>query len=482
MSKVIVIGGGISGLAVAALLGKQGFKVTLLEKNSQIGGLARIYKEKGFTFDMGPSWYLMPEVYEKFFSIFNHKSADFYRIKRLDPSYRVFFEDSKSIDISTKIQKNIKTFNRLEENGGEKLKKYLIEIEKYYAIALKDFIYQEPKHRSLFRFLRIFKIYQSFKYLVSQHFKNIYLQKLLLFPSLFLGNYPKNTPAFYSVLNYADLKQGVWYPENGMNSIVLALHKLCQKYKVKIKLNDPVKKLEIKNNQIKSVLTSKNKYQSDIVINSADLAYFETKLIPQNLQTYPKKYWNKKTIAPSGFLIYLGLNKKIKKLTHHNLYFVEDWDNNFSDIFQNRIWSENPSFYISCPSKTNINTAPKNCENLFIFVPIAIGLKNLDREKYTDKIIDKLEEITADKIRDSIIVKEIYDGENFMIDYNSYMGTSLGLSHTLFQSGPFRPAHKSKKIKNLYYCGQYTTPGVGVPMVLMSAVQTSDLIQNEWVI
>lgn len=452
--KVVVIGGGISGLAISALLGQKGFEVTLLEKNSQIGGKARVFKQKGFTFDMGPSWYLMPEVYEYYFSQFDQKPNDYYSLQKLNPSYRVFTSNLQ-IDISSNLSQNLKTFNKFEKSGGMKLKKYLIELESYYKVALLDFIYKEPNHKIYYKALKITRLFQNFERYLSQKFQSNIAKTLLSFHPNFLGNTPKNLPAFYAILNYTDLAKGVWYPENGMTSLVDTLLKLCQKYTVNIKLNEPVIKITTRNQKILSVKTQNKTYTAHIFINSTDLAYFETKLIPENLKSYSESYWHKKTFGPKLKIYFLGLNRKITKVLHHNLILEDD-----------------VSFYLCCPTKTNHDLSPPDSEILQILCPANLSFK---------KILNKIEKITSKRIADSIIFKKIYTPKDFETDYNSYQGSALGLNHTFFQSGPFRPGHKSKKINNLYYCGQYTSPGIGVPMVLMSAVQTVDLIQKEWI-
>lgn len=486
--SVIIIGAGFAGLSAAALLSNSGYKVTILEKNNSIGGRAQVMKKKGFIFDMGPSWYLMPDVFEKFFNSLNYKSSDLLKLIRLDPSYRIFTDTQEKIDISPSLKKNIELFESLEKGAGIEFKKYLLVAKRYYDLSIKYFLYKE--YKSIKDFLvkeminegKGLKIFDSMDKYVGRFFKSDKIKKILLYSLVFLGGSPKNTPSLYTLMSHVDFNLGVWYPDGGMGKVIEAIKNIAVSKKTRIKLNTEVIKLTVKDNKISEVKTTKGIYHADIIISAADLPFTETKLLDEKYQTYPKEYWQKKTIAPSTFLIYLGLKKKLKNITHHNLILDQDWTKHFESIFKNPDWPDKPSYYVCAPSVTDSSVAPKGKENLFILVPIAAGLKDskTQKEKYFQKIIADLERVTGEEIQKSIEVKEIFTVSDYVKRYNAYKGTALGLSHTFFQSALFRPGHKSKKLDNLYYTGQYSTPGIGVPMTLISSQIVFDEIEKQY--
>ena len=486
--SVIIIGAGFAGLSAAALLSNDGYPVTVLEKNSSIGGRAQVMRKKGFTFDMGPSWYLMPDVFERFFNTLNYKSKDLLSLIRLDPAYRIFTGPKEILDISSDLSKNIKLLELIEKGSGKQFIKYLEVAKKYYNLSIKYFLYKE--YKSLRDFFvkdmisegKGLKIFDSMDKYVSRFFKSEKIKKLLLYSLVFLGGSPKNTPSLYTLMSHVDFNLGVWYPEGGMGKVVEAIKNIALSKKAKIILNTEVRKLTVINGKISAVKTSKGNYKADIIISAADLPYTETKLLDEKYQTYPDKYWQKKTIAPSAFLIYLGLNKKINNLVHHNLILENDWAEHFESIFKTPSWPNKPSYYVCVPSVTDSSVAPKNKENLFILVPIASGLKDTEtqKQKYFNKIITDLERITGEQVQESIEVKEIFTVSDYVERYNAYKGTALGLTHTFFQSALFRPGHKSKKLSNLFYTGQYSTPGIGVPMTLISSQIAFEEIKKQY--
>ncbi len=475
---IVVIGGGIGGLASASLLAKEGFKVILLEKNQDIGGRARFLKINNFVFDRGPSWYMMPEVFENFFKLFGKKRKDFYDLEKLKINYRVFFEDNTIIDVFSDLKKNIKIFDSLEKGSGKKLLKILQKAEFIYKSSMESLVYQDYKDllklvkpKILFNLLK-FNLFQSLHSYIKKEIKNEKLQKILEYTTVFLGGSPYNTPAFYQLVSYADFKLGIYYPKGGMYSIVKALEKLCKDYGVVIKTNAEVKKVKILNKEIKEVHTNKSIYKTNLVIVNADYPYFETKIIPPEYQTYNKEYWQKKVFSPSVFLIYLGIKDALLKSQHHNLYFTKNWEKHFKTVYYEKKLPEEPSFYWHVPSKTDKNMAPKDAHSVMILVPMAPGLflTKKDEESFYQKIIEKFSQLNEIKnIQDKIIVKKISQAKNFLSDYNATKGSAFGIAHTLFQTAIFRPKNFSKKIRNLFYVGQYTNPGVGVPPVLISS-------------
>ncbi|QJR22795.1 Phytoene dehydrogenase [Brevinematales bacterium NS] len=485
--KIVVIGGGYAGLSVAALLAKEGHEVALLEKNTELGGRARVWKTKGYVFDMGPSWYLMPEVFERYFGLFGKKVSDFYELKPLDPLYRIFFHKKEIVDIPANKEGILKAFASLEKEGDRKLVAYLKQAKYKYDIAMNEFLYKE--YKNIFSFLNWkmitqgtqLHVFATLDRFVRKYFHDHRARKILEYAMVFLGNSPKNSPALYSIMSHVDLNLGVWYPMGGMGMLVEAMEKLCRQYGVAIHTGEEVTGFEYTGSRITSVRTHKGSYPAEIVVSSADYAHTERELLDSSHQTYSESYWQSRVMAPSMFIMYLGLGKRLKNLTHHNLYFSLDWDKHFDTIFKTPSWPQDPCFYLSCPSKTDPSVAPKGKENLFLLVPIAPGLVDNDemRHQYADYALKHVEHVIGESITDAIEVKRIFTVSDYANDYHAFKGTALGMAHTLNQTAVFRPAHHSKRVPNLYYTGHYTHPGVGVPMVLIAAEIVSGLIKEE---
>lgn len=481
---VIIVGAGFGGLSAAALLAKKGFNVKVIEKVEQPGGRASVYSDKDFYFDMGPSWYLMPDVYEKFFDQFGKKPEDFFKLERLDPSYRIFFADEKIIDIAADLEKNYELFDSLEENGAQKLKEYLKSSEELYDFSIEEMLYKD--YTSILDFLNgklllkgyKLNMFENLQHYVNKRFKSDEAKKILEYAIGFLGGSPANTPSFYHLMSHVDLKMGVFYPQGGMRKVVDSIYQLAKSLGVEFHFNEPVKKLEIHDHEVKKVITDKATYEADLVIVNADYAHSELDLLNKENRTYDEKYWESRIMAPSAMVAYLGIDYKVDKLAHHNLFLDKDWEHGFDKIFDPKkaAWPENPSYYVNVPSRTDLSAAPENSDTLFILIPLAPGLEDTPelRESFYNKIMDDLEAKLGENIRDHIVVKRIFALTDFKTRYNAYKGTALGLSHTLRQSALWRPAHKSKKVKNLYYSGQYTHPGIGVPMTLISSQIVAD--------
>ena len=485
--KATVIGAGIGGLASAALLAKDGWNVTVLEKNSQVGGRARIWEEKGFRFDMGPSWYLMPEVFERFFESFGKKREDFYKLHKLDPSYKVYFSPNDALEMSSDLEKTLKVFESFEEGGAERLRKYLNQARYKYEVAMREFLYRN--YSTIFDFfnrrlmtegLRL-NIFSRLDRFVRAYFTDRRARQLLEYAMVFLGTSPVAAPALYSIMAHVDMNLGVFYPEGGLAGVGQAIARLAESVGVEIRLDHEVKRIDTEGGKAKRVFTEHGLFESDIVVVNADYAHSETQLLAPRYQSFPSSYWSRKVFAPSMFILYIGLKRKLKDLEHHNLYFASDWEKHFDKIFKNPDWPEKPCFYISCIAKTDKAAAPPGGENVFVLVPVAPGLDDNDsqRESYADHVISHVEEITGENLHEDVALKRIYSHRDFSADYNAYRGTALGLSHTLLQTAVFRPSIKSRRAQNLYYVGQYTHPGVGVPMVIISAQVAANLINGE---
>lgn len=488
MKKVVVVGGGIGGLAVAALLLNDNYQVTVIEKNKTLGGRARFLKLKNFYFDMGPSWYMMPEVFEKFFKLFDKKVSDFYKLKKLKNHYRVFFEDKTIIDITDDIKKTLLTFKKYEKDGDKKLKKILQKAKFIYEQSMKNLVFEDYKNplklikpKIIVNLLK-FNLFQSFHDYIKNIIKNKKLQQILEYTTVFLGGSPDNTPAFYQLVTHADLNIGNYYPIGGMYQIVEALKKIIVDKKGIIKTGEEVCQVEIKKSKIIKIITNKNIYPCDIIVVNADYPHFETKILPPKYQTYKEKYWKNKVFSPSAFLIYLGIKDKLSKSKHHNLFFTDDWENHFEQVYIKKEIPQNPSFYWHVPSKTDPHLAPKNHHSVMILVPMPPDLflsKNQQKIFYR-RIINKFADLNEiDNIEKKIIVKKIFQAKDFVKEYNSTFGCAFGLAHTLFQTAVFRPKNYSAKIKNLFYVGHYTNPGVGVPPVIISSQIVYNLIKNE---
>jgi phytoene desaturase len=473
---VIVIGAGFAGLSAAALMAKEGYQVTILEKNDQPGGRARVWEKDGFRFDMGPSWYWMPDVFENYFALFGKKPSDFYELKRLDPGYRIYFGKDDELDIPASMDQLEALFESIEPGSAKALKEFLAQAGHKYTIGMGEYVFK-PSHSVLEYFdFNLIKKSLSLQLLTSmsrhvrQFFKNPKLIKLLEFPVLFLGATPQNTPALYSMMNYADLVLGTWYPMGGMNEIVKAMVKIAGEQGVKICLDTEVNRIDIQNGEVKKVCTNKGDYAADLVIAGADYEHVEQHLIDAPYRNYDQKYWDSRTLSPSCLIYYIGLNKKVPGIQHHNLFFDEDFELHAKDIYTDPKWPQKPLFYVSCTSKTDSSVAPENCENLFFLMPIAPGLHDDDtiREKYFDLMLTRFEAVTGEKIRNSIIVKRSYALNDFKADYHSFKGNGYGLANTLKQTAFLKPAMRAKKIKNLLYTGQLTVPGPGVPPAIIS--------------
>jgi len=483
-NSAVIIGGGVGGLACACYLAKEGIKVTLVEKNEQIGGRASVLERDGFRFDMGPSWYLMPDVFERFFKFFDREPKDYYELIQLDPHYRIFFKDGEKIDIFSDIEKNKNTFEKIEAGSGESLVKYLDKSKITYEIGMQKFVYKDrPKLIDYFswdvlRNAHKVKLFGSMQNHVAKYFSNSKLQQIMQYTLVFLGGSPKNTPALYNLMGHVDFNLGVYYPKGGMGNVISAMVELGEELGVEYKLNFEVDSIEGERGSfvLKSVFGEEIK--SDVVVSNADYRHTEMELLPKKMMQYDSKYWKSRVYAPSAFLIYLGVKGGIEPLIHHNLVIPVDWDDHFEKIFTDPAWPDDPAYCICAPSDTDNSVAPSGCSNMFILVPIAAGLEDSEevRKEYRNKILEDILENTGVEIEDRIIVEEHFSVKDFLNKYNSSKGSALGIAHTLNQTGPLRPNHRSKKLDGMYYTGGYTRPGIGVPMCLISGEHTAKVV------
>ncbi|MEA5403990.1 phytoene desaturase family protein [Arcicella sp. DC2W] len=484
--KVIVIGSGFSGLSVATSLADKGYEVTILEKNSVAGGRARVFQAEGFTFDMGPSWYWMPDVFDNYFAKFNKKTSDYYDLVRLDPSYSVILEGNETINLPASIDKLGDLFESMEAGSKEKFQEFLRQAEYKYDVGINQFVWKPSTSITEFLSLKLLydvvrlDVFQSFASHIRKFFKDEKILKLMEFPILFLGATPENTPAMYSLMNYAEMKLGTWYPMGGMFKIVEGMVKLAEEKGVKILLNQNVQKIEVTNGSAKKVITDQGEFTADVVVASADYHHVEDKLLGEEYRNYDEEYWKKRVMAPSSLLFYLGINKRIPKLLHHNLFFDEDFKVHAHEIYTAPQWPSKPLFYASAPTKTDESIAPEGCENVFLLIPVAPDLEDSEeiREKYYHIIMERLEKYCGVSIRDAVIFKRSYAHSDFKADYNAFRGNAYGLANTLMQTALLKPSLKSKKVKNLFYTGQLTVPGPGVPPSLISGLVVAEEVNK----
>lgn len=486
--NAVIIGAGFGGLASAALLAKRGYAVTVLEMHDQPGGRARVWKSDGFSFDMGPSWYMSPDVFETFFATFGKKPSDYYQLERLDPAYRMFFGKGDFHDLSPDFEKNVALFESLEPGAGEQLRKYIDVAEYQYRVSKEEFLYKRyQSFRDFFSWKLLLEgtqlhVFENLAKYTGRFFKNHKLRQMLEYAMVFLGGAPNNTPAIYALINYVDMKLGIWYPIGGFGAVARGFEKLATEHGATFRYNAEVAAIETAGNHVTGVrLVSGEVVPADLVLANGDYHHLDTALLPEDKRSYTASWWSKRTVAPSAFLLYVGIKGKMPSLAHHNLFVENDWQPHFDAIFNKPGWPDKPSYYVCVPSKTDTSVAPADGENLFILMPVASGIEDTDaiRAQYAEYLISHLESVTGESIKDRIVVQRIYSQKDFKKDYHAFKGTALGLAHTLMQTAIFRPSPKSKKLENLYYAGQFTHPGIGVPMTVISATVADQIIADD---
>lgn len=481
-NKIAIIGSGFSALSAACYLAKEGFNVSVFEKNDTVGGRCRQFKKDGFTFDMGPSWYWMPDIFDKFFNDFDKKTSDFYQLDKLSPAYKIFFND-EVITIGDTMEKICEEFERIEKGSSIPLKKFINKAADNYNIAINKIVLKPGvSPLELVTKDTVTRLDQFFKTIssdVRRQFKNPKLISTLEFPVLFLGAKPSNTPSFYSFMNYADFGLGTWHPKGGMYQIILAMRQLAEELGITINVNSNVTNINVENNTSTSITVNGKTLKFDVVLSGADYHHSET-LLDKKYRQYSEKYWNNKTFAPSSLLFYVGFDKKLKNVNHHNLFFDTNFETHAEDIYDNPKWPKEPLFYANFPSVTDNSMAPNGKENGFFLIPIAPNLEDTPqlREQYFDIIMSRFEKLTQQDVKNSIIFKESFCVKDFIEAYNSYKGNAYGMANTLTQTAFLRPNLKSKKVNNLYFTGQLTVPGPGVPPALISGKLVAELIQK----
>ena len=481
--KINIIGSGFSSLAASCYLAKAGYQVEVFEKNSSVGGRARQFKKDGFTFDIGPTWYWMPDVFERFFSDFNKKSSDYYSLEKLDPAYQVYFGKDDSVTIPGTLEEIYESFEKEEKGSSKKLQKFIAKARDNYNIAIKELVYRPgispmelitPETAK-----RLGRFFTNISSEVRKEFTNPKLRKILEFPVLFLGAKPSDTPAFYSFMNYADFGLGTWHPTGGMYKVIEGIQELAESLGVKFHLNSPVQKIITEKGKAKGIVVDGKEFTADIILSGADYHHSE-QLLPEKLRQYSESYWKKKTFAPSSLLFYVAFDKKIKNVSHHTLFFDSSFEDHAKDIYDDPKWPENPLFYASFPSITDATCAPEAKEAGIFLIPLAPDLEDTDelREHYFNLILERFEKITGQELKTNIIFKRSFCVKDFKEAYNSYKGNAYGMANTLFQTAFLRPKLKSKKVDQLYFTGQLSVPGPGVPPSLISGKLAAGLIEK----
>ena len=479
--NIIIIGSGFSSMSAACYLAKAGHIVQILEKNSTPGGRARQFKKDGFTFDIGPSWYWMPDVFEKFFGDFDRKVSDYYTLEKLDPGYEVYFDQMESIKIGDTLEKIYAAFEAEETGSAVKLKKFIKKAEDNYNIAIKDLVYRPGiSPLELVTPATVKKVgyfLSTIKKEVTKEFENERLAQILQFPVLFLGAKPSNTPAFYNFMNFADFGLGTWHPEKGMYSVVEGMVKMAEELGVKFNTSQNVETICVENGKATGVIANGVQIDADVVVSGADYNHSESLLKPKE-RGYTDAYWDKKVFAPSSLLFFIGLDKKVKTVSHHTLFFDVDFDAHARSIYDTPEWPKDPLFYGNFPSITDSSMAPEGKEACFLLIPIGPGIEDTEemRDKYFNMVIERLEHLTKQSIKDAILFKESFCVNDFVSEYNSYKGNAYGMANTLLQTAFLRPKLKSKKVENLFFTGQLTVPGPGVPPALISGKLVASLV------
>lgn len=450
--------------------------MTLLEKNATVGGRARVLREQGFSFDMGPSWYWMPDVFESFFNHFGKSAADYYQLQRLDPAFQVIYGPSDVIRVPADIEGIYGLFEGIEKGSAAKLKKFLEESRYKYDIGMRRLVYTpcfswlEFARRDVIGNMFRLHLFRPLSTYVRSFFKDPRLVSLMEFPVLFLGAMAQQIPALYSLMNYAAFSLGTWYPRGGMGEITRAMQSLAGSLGVDVQTGCEAEKIVVSNRLVTGIETNKGLFKTDGLIASGDYHHMEQRLLEEPFRNYDEAYWKNRTLAPSCLLFYLGINKPLAKLAHHNLFFDASFEQHARDIYTDPRWPEDPLFYVCCPSKTDESVAPPGMENLFVLIPVAPALPDGGdiREVYFDKIMQRLEQFCGEAIRPAIVYRKSYGISNFEQDYHAYKGNAYGLANTLRQTAVLKPSLRNRKVGNLFYAGQLTVPGPGMPPAIIS--------------
>ena len=518
--RTVVIGGGIAGLATAALLAREGHDVTVLERGARVGGRAGSLSRDGFRFDTGPSWYLMPSVFDHFFEMLGTTTAAQLDLRLLDPGYRVFSEPdadgSRGAPVTVPAGRDAvrAVFEALEPGSGPAFDAYLDSAAETSEMAERYFLYNPftrwrtlgagPVLRALPQLARL--LGTSLRSFAAQRFRHPVLRQILGYPAVFLGTNPKDAPAMYHLMSALDLDDGVRYPMGGFHHLVERLAALATEAGVRIQLEAEATEIEVgapapgarasrlapgldgrRGGQVARAVHwrdadgTSHRAPADLVVSTADLHHTETRLLPEAARSYPESWWERRVSGPGAVLVLLGVRGALPELPHHSLFFSRDWDRNFDDIFGASPRIPDPaSSYVCKPSATDPGVAPDGHENLFVLVPVPAdpGIGGGGPDGGGDPAVERAADAAIDQIatwagipdlRDRIVVRETIGPRDFVDAYHSWSGGMLGPAHVLRQSAMFRAQNRSRRVDNLCYAGATTAPGVGIPMCLISA-------------
>ena len=504
MPHTVVIGAGFAGLAAACHLARGGARVTVVERHDQAGGRARTWSQDGFLFDMGPSWYWMPDLFERFFRTFGHEVADLYDLRRLDPSYRVVWgdvggasparnggprsgldatstlpvgADDPSWDIPAGLPALRELFEGVEPGAGAQFDRFIAETKYIYEAAFTDYLFRpslsirefvDPRlvlELSRMRMLRSMATY------ARSFFRNERLARLVEWPVLFLGAPATRTSAMYGLMGYADMALGTWYPMGGMHRVIEAMVRVAEELAVEFRFDTPVDRILVEEGRAVGVRTSTGEtIRADAVLASADYHHVEQVLLDPPHRQYSPRYWEGRVMSPSSLLYYLGIEGDLGALPHHTLFFDRDLDTHMEAVYTHPSWPREPLFYACAPSVTDPRVAPDGCSNVFLLIPLAPGLEDSDeaREGVFQGVMARLEALVGLPLRERIRVKRSYAMRDFEADYGAFKGNAYGMANTLLQTGPLKPKLRSTKVRGLYFAGQLTVPGPGMPPSLVS--------------
>ena len=483
---VAIVGSGFGGLSAACYLAADGADVRLLERHDEVGGVAGRIEADGFRIDTGPSWYLMPDTFERFFGHFDRRPEEYYDLTRLDPHYRIFWKDGDRVDVPDDPEAVAEIFEAYEPGAGEAFRSYLDEAERAYEIGVEEFVYRDRSRfrdcldPRLLRAARGVTLLDSMQEHVGKRFEHPKLQQLVQYTLVFLGGAPTNTPAIYTLMSHVDFNLGVYHPTGGIASVVDGIADLATELGVEIETGREVTGLDPGSGGV-DVRTGNGGRRADTVVANANPCHVERELLPAGSSEYGDDYWDSRTYAPSAFLMYLGIEGDAEPLEHHTLVLPTDWDAHFEAIFEDPAWPEDPAYYVNVPSRTDPTMAPDGHEAVVVLVPLAAGLGDDDRsrERFREQVIDDLEAHTGVELRDRIVLERTACVSEFGERFGAPRGTALGLAHTLRQTGPLRPSIRSSAVESLYYTGSYTSPGIGVPMCLVSGEHTAAAVRDD---